>query len=60
MFSWPGLGLTLIDAATAGDVPLAAGIVIAYGGVFLLIHLLLDVLHAVLDPRMRPHLAGRR
>lgn len=54
VFSWPGLGLTFLDAAIRGDVPLAAGVLMAYGVVLLGLHLLADIIYAVLDPRIRP------
>lgn len=52
LFSWPGLGRTLLDAALMQDVPLAIG-AFAFTGVFVLIaHLVVDILYAVLDPRI--------
>ncbi|BAS26579.1 ABC transporter permease [Limnochorda pilosa] len=53
IFSWPGLGRTLFDAAIAQDLPLVTGSYAFLGIFVLLAHLLVDVLSAVLDPRIR-------
>ncbi|HET7560000.1 MAG TPA: ABC transporter permease [Limnochordia bacterium] len=52
IFSWPGLGLTLFDAAIGQDYPLAMG-AFAFTGIFILLaHLAADLLYAWLDPRI--------
>jgi peptide/nickel transport system permease protein len=53
VFSWPGLGLQLYDAIGARDLPLVQGGVLLVATVFVLINLFVDVLYAVLDPRIR-------
>ena len=53
VFSWPGLGLQLYDAIGARDLPLVQGGVLLVAIMFVLINLLVDVLYAVLDPRIR-------
>jgi peptide/nickel transport system permease protein len=53
VFSWPGLGLQLYDAIGARDLPLVQGGVLLVGTVFVFINLFVDVLYAVLDPRIR-------
>lgn len=53
VFSWPGLGQTLLDASIMMDYPLAIG-AFTFTGIFVLFaHLVADVLYAVLDPRLR-------
>ncbi|MBI2164900.1 MAG: ABC transporter permease [Chloroflexi bacterium] len=53
IFSWPGMGLTLLNAAVVEDIPLAVGAFV-FTGVFVLVaHLVADVLYAFLDPRIR-------
>ncbi len=53
IFSWPGMGLTLIESIRTNDWPLALG-AFAFTGIFILLaHLAADVLYAVLDPRIR-------
>jgi peptide/nickel transport system permease protein len=53
VFSWPGLGLQLYDAIGARDLPLVQGGVLLVAGVFVFINLCVDVLYAVVDPRIR-------
>lgn len=53
VFSWPGMGLTLLDAVTEEDIPLAIGALVFTGILALTAHLVADVLYAFLDPRIR-------
>lgn len=53
MFSWKGMGLTLLEATTAQDTPLAIGCLTFTGVLVLIAHLVADVLYAILDPRIR-------
>ncbi len=53
IFSWPGMGLTLIGAVTQKDIPLAIGALMFGGTLALSAHLIADVLYAYLDPRIR-------
>ncbi|MFE9890404.1 ABC transporter permease [Streptomyces scopuliridis] len=51
IFSWPGLGLTIVDSVRSKDFPLAQGIVVVYGVIVLIVNLLIDLAVAALDPR---------
>ncbi|MEE4588953.1 ABC transporter permease [Streptomyces antimycoticus] len=51
IFSWPGLGLTIVDAVRSKDFPLAQGIVIVYGLIVLVANLIIDIALVCLDPR---------
>jgi peptide/nickel transport system permease protein len=53
IFSWPGMGLTLLDAAVSQDLPLAVGAFVLTGVFALIAHVIADVLYAFLDPRIR-------
>ncbi len=53
IFSWPGMGQTLIGAAQTEDLPLAVGAFVFVGIFVLVAHLIADVLYAYLDPRIR-------
>lgn len=53
IFSWPGIGLTLLNATVAEDIPLAMGALTIIGVLTLLSHLAADVGYALLDPRIR-------
>lgn len=52
-FSWPGLGLQLLDATLLEDIPLATGTLGVIGVIALIGHLISDVLYMYLDPRIR-------
>ena len=53
IFSWPGMGLTFLQAIGVSDIPLAVGALSITGVLALVGHLVADVLYAVLDPRIR-------
>jgi peptide/nickel transport system permease protein len=53
IFSWPGMGLTLLDAAQKEDIPMAIGALVFTGSLALTAHLVADILYAYLDPRIR-------
>lgn len=53
IFGWPGMGRTVVRAILAKDVPVVQGIVLTISLSFVLINLLVDLLYAVLDPRIR-------
>ena len=53
IFSWPGMGRTLLIAAQAQDIPMVIGALLFTGILALLGHLFADVLYAFLDPRIR-------
>ena len=53
IFSWPGMGHTLVAATVSEDLPLAVGTFVFVGLFVLLAHLAADILYAYLDPRVR-------
>ena len=53
IFSWPGMGLTLLTAAQVEDIPMAIGALVFTGALALTAHLVADILYAFLDPRIR-------
>lgn len=53
VFSWPGIGRLLFTAVTQRDMPLIQGIVLFIAAVFVFANLLVDLMYAVLDPRIR-------
>ncbi len=52
IFAWPGIGKQLVDAIISRDFPLVQGIVLVYTVIFIVINLVVDVLYAVIDPRV--------
>ena len=53
VFSWPGIGRLLVDAIKMQDVPLVLGIVLVMAISFSVINLIIDILYAFFDPRIR-------
>jgi peptide/nickel transport system permease protein len=53
VFSWPGTGQLVVDAVRARDFQVVQAVVIVFAGIFILTNLLVDVLYAYLDPRIR-------
>jgi peptide/nickel transport system permease protein len=52
IFSWPGLGLYAYNAILASDFPAIQGFILLATGIYVLIYLAVDVVTAVLDPRV--------
>jgi peptide/nickel transport system permease protein len=53
VFSWPGMGQTLLSAALQEDVPLVIGSFTFIAVLALVAHIVVDVLYMYLDPRIR-------
>jgi peptide/nickel transport system permease protein len=53
VFAWPGIGRLVYTAVAARDYPLIQGAVLLIAVLFLLVNLVVDVLYAVVDPRIR-------
>jgi peptide/nickel transport system permease protein len=53
IFAWPGLGRLTLDAVGSRDYPVLQGAVLLFAAMFLLVNLLVDLLYAAVDPRIR-------
>lgn len=53
IFSWPGVGRLVFNAINQRDIPLVQAAVIVFAVLFVLINLLVDLIYARLDPRIR-------
>ena len=53
VFAWPGVGLLAIDALRARDFQVVQSVVLFFGIVYIASNLLVDILYAYLDPRIR-------
>lgn len=53
IFSWPGVGRLAVGAIVANDIPVAQGAIIALSLGFIAMNLIVDLLYAVLDPRVQ-------
>ena len=53
VFAWPGVGFLVFEAVFTRDYPLVQAIVLMFSVIFILVNLLVDILYAYLDPRIR-------
>jgi peptide/nickel transport system permease protein len=54
VFAWPGLGRLAFEAVTARDLNLLLGLLLFSAALVVATNLLVDTIHAALDPRLRP------
>ena len=52
-FSWPGLGNRLYEAISARDYPTVQGIMVFFGVIVVIASILIDIVNAYIDPRIR-------
>ena len=53
LFNLPGLGRLMLDALKDRDYPMVQGTNLFFGAAVLAMNLLIDLLYALLDPRVR-------
>ncbi|MDO4547150.1 MAG: ABC transporter permease [Clostridia bacterium] len=53
VFSWPGLGRLMVESIKSKDVPLVLGSVIFLAVMFSLVNLIVDIVYAYVDPRIK-------
>src|SRR6476661_1405668 len=53
VFAWPGIGRLLYEGITFRDFPVVQGVVIMGGAMIVTVNLFVDILYAVIDPRIR-------
>ena len=53
VFNWPGLSGMLVDAVSARDYPEVVGIILVISVLFVGLNLVVDLVYAALDPRVR-------
>jgi peptide/nickel transport system permease protein len=51
VFQWPGIGSYAFDAIVRSDYAGVMGFTVYAGGVFMLVNLLVDIAHEIIDPR---------
>lgn len=52
-FSWPGLGNRLYEAISLRDYPTVQGIMVFFGVIVVFASILIDIINALIDPRIR-------
>jgi len=53
VFSWPGMGRLALQSVYNNDFPVLSGVVLIFTAVYVAANLTVDILYAVLDPRIR-------
>jgi peptide/nickel transport system permease protein len=53
VFSWPGVGRLVFNAINQRDIPLVQAAVVVFSFIFVGLNLLVDIVYAYLDPRIR-------
>lgn len=53
VFSWPGVGRMIVDSIKMQDMPMVLGGVIFLSVMFSIVNLIVDILYAFVDPRIR-------
>jgi len=52
-FSWPGMGRLLLERIYLRDYPMIQGVIIVFALIVAFISLLVDIIYAIVDPRIR-------
>jgi peptide/nickel transport system permease protein len=53
VFAWPGIGRLIVDSILARDYPMIQGVILVFALLYILVNLAVDLLYAVVDPRIR-------
>ena len=53
VYAWPGVGLLAFEAVVARDFPVMQAVVVIFAAIYISMNLVVDVLYAYLDPRIR-------
>lgn len=53
VFSWPGIGRLMVESIQRKDTPMVLGCVIIFSLSFSIVNLLIDILYAYIDPRIK-------
>jgi peptide/nickel transport system permease protein len=53
VFSWPGIGRLMVESIQRKDTPMVLGCIIVFSVAFSVVNLLIDILYAFVDPRIK-------
>ena len=53
IFAWNGIGKEIVDALNRMDLPVVMGSVLFIASIFVIINIIVDLIYAWLDPRIR-------
>lgn len=58
VFAWPGVGRTIVEAVISRDVTMTCGCVIATTFLYVIVQLVVDLMYAFVDPRIKAQYAN--
>jgi peptide/nickel transport system permease protein len=53
VFAWPGVGRLIVDSILARDYPVIQGAILIFGLLYIMVNLVVDLIYALVDPRIR-------
>ena len=53
VFGWPGIGKFAVDSVLKSDFPVVQGVVLLVAVIFVFINLAVDIIYAILDPKIK-------
>lgn len=53
VFVWPGMGLLISESITGRDFAVVQGVVLVFSAIYIVVNLVVDLLYAALNPRLR-------
>ena len=53
VFSWPGLGRLMVENIKSKDIPMVLGCVVFLATMFTIVNLVVDLIYAFVDPRIK-------
>ena len=53
VFDWKGIGVVIVDALAKYDLPVIMGSVLFISVILIIVNILVDIIYAILDPRVR-------
>jgi len=56
VFAWPGMGRLFLQSIQNADIPIMAAYLLLIALMFVVINLVVDLIYALVDPRLRAHL----
>ena len=59
VFAWPGMGQLFLQSVQNVDIPIMAAYLLFIAFLFVIINLCVDILYALIDPRLRAAIDGR-
>lgn len=59
VFAWPGLGRLVVEAIKSRDTPVVLGCVVVISVLFSIVNLIVDILYAYVDPRIKSQYAKK-